>query len=114
MEASPSVTLESKGKGETMKALKKTLSIMLLSTALAAGGAGIANADTVYYKGSAISWDYGRTWGVTSFSDVQSGVYEHSATANTTFSGWKNAGVKAHAEQFVGTGSATAYWNARG
>jgi hypothetical protein len=114
MGASPSVTLDFKGKGETMKALKKTLSIVLLSTALVAGGAGVANAQTVYYKGSAISWDYGRIWGVTSFSDVQSGVYEHSATANTTFSGWKSPGVKAHAEQFVGTGQATAYWNARG
>lgn len=47
MGASPSVTLELKGKGETMKALKKTLSIVLLSMALVAAGAGVANAQTV-------------------------------------------------------------------
>ncbi|ROR83600.1 hypothetical protein SAMN06295974_1671 [Plantibacter flavus] len=94
--------------------IKKALTVTLLSAALLAGGAGIAHAETVYYKGSAISWDHGRSWGVTSYSSVQSGAYEHSATANTTFSGWKAPGVLASAEQWVGTGSATAYWNARG
>lgn len=97
-----------------MKAMKKAVSVALLSAALLTAGAGVAQAQTVYYKGSAISWDHGRIWGVTSYSEVQSGVYEHSATANTTFSGWKNPGVTARAEQFVGTGTATAYWNARG
>ncbi len=70
-------------------------------------------ASTVYYKGSAVSWDYGRTLAVYSYSDVQTTVYEHSATANTTSSGWKNPGVKAHAQQYVGTKTATAYWNCR-
>jgi hypothetical protein len=97
-----------------MKSLKKTLAVALLSAAFITGGAGVAQAATVYYKGSAIAWDYGRIWGVTSYSDVQSGVYEHSSTANTTFSGWKSPGIKAHAEQFVGINQATAYWNARG
>lgn len=73
-----------------------------------------AEAVTVYYKGSAVSWDHGRRLGVYSYSDVQSGQYEHSATANTTFSGWKKPGVMASATQFVGTGQATAYWNCRG
>lgn len=72
-----------------------------------------AMAATVYYKGSAVSWDYGRTLGVYSYSDVQSTIYQHSATANTTSSGWKNPGVKAHAQQYVGTKTATAYWNCR-
>lgn len=49
---------------------------------------------TVYYRGSAVSWDYGRTMAVFSYSDVQSSVYEHSATANTTSSGWKKPGKK--------------------
>lgn len=97
-----------------MKSLKKTVSVVLLSGALVMGGAGVAQAATVYYKGSAIIWDHGRSWGVYSESTVQSGVYDHSTTANTTFSGWQKRGVAAHAKQFVGTGTATAYWNARG
>ncbi len=97
-----------------MNTIKKTVTVALLAAGLVAGGAGVAQAATVYYKGSAISWEHGRSWGVTSYSDVQTGVYEHSSTANTTFSGWKKPGVLAHAEQFVGTGAATAYWNARG
>lgn len=85
---------------------------LALASALGIGTA--AEAVTVYYKGSAVSWDYGRSWGVNSYSNVQSGVYDHSATANTTFSGWKRPGVLASAVQFVGTGKATAYWNCRG
>lgn len=73
-----------------------------------------ADAVTVYYKGTAVSWDHGRSWGVNSYSNVQSGVYEHSATANSTFSGWKRPGVLASASQYVGLGAATAYWNCRG
>lgn len=72
-----------------------------------------AMAATVYYNGDAISWDYGRKLAVYSYSDVQTGKYEHSATANSTFSGWKLPGTLAHAQEFVGTGAATAYWNCR-
>lgn len=97
-----------------MKTLKKTVAVVLLSGALVAGGAGVAQAQTVYYKGSAISWEHGRSWGFYSESTVQSGSYDHTTTANTTFSGWKRKGVEAHAKQWVGTGVATAYWNARG
>lgn len=48
-------------------------------------------ADTVYYKGTRVSWNYGRfrpllDW---SFSEVQSHVYEHCATANGEWSRWK-------------------------
>ena len=97
-----------------MNRIKKGVSAVLLAGALVAGTAGIAQAETVYYKGSAISWDHGRSWGVNSESTVQSGSYDHSTTANTTFSGWAKPGTAAHAIQFVGTGAATAYWNARG
>lgn len=97
-----------------MKTLKKTIAVTLLSAGLVLGGAGIAQAATVYYKGSAVSWDYGRAWGVYSQSDVQSSSYEHHSTANTTASGWKKPGVVASASQFVGNGAATAYWNCRG
>ncbi len=70
-------------------------------------------AGTVYYKGVAVNWEHGRKWGVNSFSEVQTHVFEHSATANSTFSGWKEKGVVAYAEQFVGLGKATAYWDCR-
>ncbi|MDO4822306.1 MAG: hypothetical protein Q4A03_09805 [Rothia sp. (in: high G+C Gram-positive bacteria)] len=85
---------------------------LVLAAAFGAGTA--AEAATVYYKNSAVSWDYGRSLGVNSYSKVQSGTYDHSATANTTFSGWKKPGVLASAVQFVGTQQATAYWNCRG
>ncbi len=73
----------------------------------------VANADTVYYQGYAISWDYGRRWELWSFSEVQTHRFYHSATANATWSGWKAPGVPASATQFVGTGQATAYWDCR-
>jgi hypothetical protein len=97
-----------------MRTVKKITTAALIAVGLVVGGAGAAQAATVYYKGSAVSWDHGRSWGVTSYSDVQSSVYEHHATANTTASGWKKPGVVAKASQFVGTGTATAYWNCRG
>ncbi|MBU3171920.1 hypothetical protein [Clostridium estertheticum] len=75
-----------------------------------------AMAETVYYNGdkvNVISWDHGRSWGVYSYSDVQTGKYTHSSTANTTSSGWKEPGTQAHASEFVGKGTATAYWNCK-
>ncbi len=91
---------------------RKVLALVATLTVLATSAVPTMAA-TVYYNGSAVSWDYGRTLGVFSYSDVQTSLYEHSATANTTFSGWKKPGVKAHAQQFVGTKKATAYWNCR-
>lgn len=93
--------------------MKKKMLTLAMVLSLSLVGAIPAMAATVYYNGSAVSWDYGRKLGVYSYSDVQSTVYEHSATANTTSSGWKNPGVKAHAQQFVGFKTATAYWNCR-
>lgn len=95
------------------KMLKATAGVVLAVTAMM-GASTVAEAATVYYKGSAVSWDHGRSWGVNSYSNVQSGVYDHSATANTTFSGWKRPGVLVSASQYVGLGQATAYWNCRG
>lgn len=93
--------------------MKKRALTLAIAMTLMVTSAVPAMAKTVYYKGSAVSWDYGRTKVVYSYSDVQSTVYEHSATANTTSSGWKKPGVKAHAQQYVGTKTATAYWNCR-
>ncbi|HFI0625437.1 hypothetical protein [Streptococcus parasuis] len=70
-------------------------------------------ADTVYYNGTAIYWSHGRTAGVYSYSTVQTSVYTHGATANSTFSGWKSPGVTANAKQYVGLGQAVAYWNVK-
>lgn len=71
-------------------------------------------ARTVYYKGTPINWDYGRRAGFWSYSNVSSHVYEHAATANSSFSGWKKPKITADAQQYVGNGLATAYWDARG
>lgn len=51
-----------------------------------------AMAETVHYNGDAVSLEHGRSLGVYSYSDVQTTVYEHSSTANTTTSGWKSPG----------------------
>lgn len=94
--------------------LLKLLSVICLVTAGVAGTAVAAQAITVYYKGTAVSWKYGRSWGTVSYSNVMSSVYWHGATANTTFSGWAKPGNLASATHFVGAGAAYAYWNCRG
>ncbi len=93
--------------------MKKNVLALLAALAVLTTSAVPAMARTVYYKGQAVSWDYGRMMGLYSYSDVQTSQYQHSATANTTFSGWKYPGVKAHAQQYVGMKGATAYWNCR-
>lgn len=72
-----------------------------------------AMAETVYYNDDPISWDHGRTMGVYSYSDVQTSRYTHLAVANTTSTGWKDPGDRAHAEQFVGLATATAFWDCK-
>jgi hypothetical protein len=97
-----------------MHKVKRSVADTLLAAAFVMGSSGLAQAATVYYKGSAVAWNYGRSWAVYSQSDVQSNSYEHHSTANTTPSGWKKPGVLASAMQWVGTGAATAYWSCRG
>lgn len=96
------------------KVLNKVVLGALTVTTLGIAAPVVSEAATVWYKDTAVSWNHGRSLGVTSYSTVQSSYYDHSTTANTTFSGWKKPGVQAHAQQWVGTGSATAYWNVRG
>lgn len=93
--------------------MKKKILGITLGVVLTLVGAVPAMAETVYYNGDAVSWDHGRKLAVYSYSAVQTSIYEHSATANTTSSGWIEAGTKAYAQQFVGTKTATAYWNCR-
>ena len=66
------------------KRIKKIISTSLLALTLAGAGGSIA---------SAVYWNYGRTVGLWSYSHVQSGVYEHAASANGGFSGWKRPGI---------------------
>lgn len=93
------------------KKLVGFLAALMLITAMP--GLVYATSTTVYYKNTPVNWDYGRKAGVISYSKVQSSVYEHSATANSTFSGWKLPGKVAKASEFVGTAKARAYWNCR-
>lgn len=53
-----------------------------------------------YYKSSPVTWRYGVLFSGKSayiFSSVQNASYEHGASANTNFSGWKQPGVTATA-----------------
>lgn len=95
------------------KSIKKIITTSLLTLTLAGAGGSIVSATTVWYKGTAVYWDYGRTAGLWSYSNLQSGVYEHSASANGTFSGWQSPGVEARVSKFIGTGTAECYWNCR-
>ncbi|TAA09258.1 MULTISPECIES: hypothetical protein [Streptococcaceae] len=95
------------------KSIKKMVTTSLLALTLAGAGGSIVSAATVWYNDTAVYWDYGRTAGLWSYSHVQSGVYEHSATANGAFSGWKRPGVEARASKYIGTGTAQCYWNCR-
>ena len=95
------------------KSIKKMVTTSLLALTLAGAGGSIVSAATVWYNDTAVYSDYGRTAGLWSYSHVQSGVYEHSATANGAFSGWKRPGVEARASKYIGTGTAQCYWNCR-
>ncbi len=96
-----------------MKQAKKVICAFLMGLTLVMSVPAIASAQTVYFKGYAVAWDHGRKLGVYSYSNVQTHRFTHGATANTTWSGWKKPGVLAKAEQFVGTGTAEAYWDCK-
>ncbi len=93
--------------------MKKKILTGLVALSLCFMTAIPAFADTVNYHGYAINWDHGRKLAVYSYSDVGTHVFTHSATANSTFSGWKKPGVDAYAQQLVGIYDATAYWACR-
>ncbi len=99
--------------------ISKNLKKRILATLTAVVIAGtlpitaFAASETINCKGTSVYWEYGRRWSVYSYSKVQSSVFQHSATANSTFSGWKEPGIVAEASEFVGSGTARAYWNCR-
>ena len=94
-------------KNKIMK--RMTIIIATLMVLASIPGVAYATSDTVYYQGEAVNWNYGRKWGVFSYSEVQTHVFEHSATANSSFSGWVDAGEVAYASQFVGNSKARVY-----
>lgn len=96
-----------------MKKISHTLSAVILAVSMALVPCGMALAETVYYKGSAVNWEHGRWLIVYSYSHVQTSKFTHSATANDVFSGWKKPGELANATAFVGNGRATAYWDCK-
>lgn len=91
------------------KKILKSLAVLSLFSLMAIP----ALADTVYYNGDAVLWNYGRKMKVFSYSQVQTSQYQHSATANTACSGWKEAGVEAYASKFIGNGTAQCFWNCK-
>jgi hypothetical protein len=93
---------------------KKSIVTALLCCALCIGGPTVALANTVYYKGSAVYWNYGRNAGVFGFSDCNSQVYEHCSSCNGYSSGWKSPGTLSQAWGWVGPATINAYWNCRG
>jgi hypothetical protein len=95
------------------KRIKNLFMVLVVVLTFGAAIPALATSTTVYYNGTPVAWEYGRSILVNSYSKVQSSEYEHLATANTTSSGWQKKTVLASAEQFVGTGTATAYWNCR-
>lgn len=96
------------------KSLKKLAILGLLNASLATTGTVFAGTKTVYSKGTPVYWESGRNAKVWSYSKVQSHVYQHSATANGVWSGWKNKGTLAVANTWTSpTTTATAYWSCR-
>lgn len=73
-----------------------------------------ALAQTVYYKESAVYWNYGRNAGVFGFSDCNSQIYTHSSSVNGYSSGWKSPGEMSKAWGYVGSATVQAYWSCIG
>lgn len=99
-----------------MKKFQK-LGTRLLATIAVCGGlvtsATPVCAKTVYYKGSAVEWDYGRTAGLWGWSHVQSGTYTHGTTVNGKWSGWQSPGIMASVSKFIGNEKLQVYWSCK-
>lgn len=97
------------------KNTKKKIVGLMAALLIMASVPGIVHAasKTVYHKGYAVYWEYGRAWGLYSYSEVQTHRFTHSATANGTFSGWEKPGVLAKASHYIGLGTARAYWDCK-
>ena len=94
------------------KTITKLLALISVGGGLAFSATPVL-ANTVYYKGSAVEWDYGRRAGFWGWSHVQSGSYTHATTVNGTFSGWKKPGRRASVDKYIGTSTLQAYWSCK-
>lgn len=93
---------------------KKTIALFVTVLTLAVSSIAVF-ADSPIFKGEAIYWDYGRCgflW-TSSYSDVQTTLFWHSATANSDATGWIEPGTLAHAQCYIGTKTAHCYWNCK-
>ncbi|KRN00255.1 hypothetical protein FD18_GL001406 [Lactobacillus taiwanensis DSM 21401] len=96
------------------QSLKKWAVLGLVTLGLTTSGTAFAASQTVYYRGTPVYWEHGRTAGVWSYSKVQSHIYQHCTTANGVWSGWKGRGTLAVANTWIAPRThATAYWNCR-
>lgn len=93
---------------------RKIIASILMSLTLLSAMPAIAQARTVYYKGTPVYWNYGRKMGVIGYSKVQSHHFRHYTTVNGESSGVKRPGVPAYKEVFVGPGHVEAYWGCFG
>ncbi|MBP3223420.1 MAG: hypothetical protein J6M18_05800 [Actinomycetaceae bacterium] len=89
--------------------------LALLMCSLAFPAAADAASKTVYYKGTAVYWQYGRTLSqIYGYSEVASGRFAHRATVNGLSSSWVPAGKKnARAEKRVGFSTVRAQWDCK-
>ncbi|ARJ51114.1 hypothetical protein [Staphylococcus lutrae] len=95
--------------------IKRWVVVFLLSISMMMSIPAVIDAATESptFKGVKIHWEHGRKHFFYSYSNVQTGKFMHSATANAIFSGWKRPGTSAYAQQYVGFKKAVAYWNCR-
>ena len=99
--------------GATTKEKKSIIPPIMICCALV-GTPMAALAKTVYYKGTAVYWNYGRNAEVFGFSDCNSQNYEHCSSCNGYSSGWEQPGTLSKAWGWIGTATLEAYWNCRG
>lgn len=94
--------------------MKKFLTAGLVGLTLLGVGVStvsVISADTVYYRGTKVSFRTGRYAGVYFWSSVQTSLWTHSTTLNGSFSGRKAPGIEASVNKYVGGGGVEAYWN---
>lgn len=98
-----------------MKKIKVKFVLIAMALVMCVGAVpAIVSAEntTVYYKGTPVYWERGKS-GIYSYSNVQSGRFEHRATANSDTTGWKAVNVFAKARDTIWFGTAVTYWDCR-
>lgn len=74
----------------------------------------LAASKTVYHKGKAVYWGWGRTANLYAYSEVSTSYFTHSAGVNGVNSGWKSPGKLAKATKWtVAWDPVQAYWSCK-